>query len=117
MPDAAPMQTAADVSADGKWVLYMERSDRGNFDIYALPLDGAAPLPIATTTFNESSPSFSPDARFIAFTSDETGRSEVYVAPLGSPRAKRLRVDEWGLPATLGQSSPRTRLPDAGQSR
>jgi len=44
---------------------------------------------MATTAFNETQPSFSQDARFIAFTSDETGRPEVYVAPFGSPHAKR----------------------------
>jgi Tol biopolymer transport system component len=90
VPDAQSMQLASDVSADKKWLLYSERADRGNFDVHALPLDGGAPVPMATTAFNETQPSFSPDGRFIAFTSDETGRREVYVAPFASPRAKRL---------------------------
>jgi len=50
---------------------------------------------MATTAFNETQPSFSPDGRFIAFTSDETGRPEVYVAAFGSPGAKR-RVSTTG---------------------
>jgi serine/threonine protein kinase/Tol biopolymer transport system component len=90
VPEAAPMQLAADVSTDKKWVLYTERTGRGNFDVYAVPLGGGAPVPIATTAFNETQPSFSPDGRLIAFISDETGRPEVYVAPFASPHAKRL---------------------------
>ena len=100
VPDAPPMQMASDVSADGKWLLYAERSDRGPYDVYALPLDGGAPVPMATTAFNEGQASFSPDGRFIALTSDETGRTEVYVAPFASPHAKRLV-------STSGGSLPR----------
>jgi Tol biopolymer transport system component len=98
--DAAAMQMASDVSADGKWLLYAERSDRGTYDVHALPLDGGAPVPMATTAFNEAQASFSPDGRLIAFMSDETGRPEVYVAPFLSPSAKRIV-------STSGGSLPR----------
>jgi Tol biopolymer transport system component len=86
------------VSADRKWLLYAERSGRGNFDVYALPLGGGAPVPMAT--FNETQASFSADGRFIAFMSDETGPPEVYVAPFVSPTAKRIV-------STSGGSLPR----------
>jgi Tol biopolymer transport system component len=71
-----------DWSADGRYVVYWaDRADtRG--DIWVLPLEGTRePVPIARTKFNERRPRFSPDGRFIAYESDETGESEVYVQP------------------------------------
>ena len=41
------MQIPAGVSADGAWLLYAERGDRGTFDVLALPLKGGSPVPIA----------------------------------------------------------------------
>ncbi len=49
--------------------------------------------------FNESNGTFSPDGRFLAFDSDETGRREVYVQPFPDP------VDRWRV-STEGGSSP-----------
>ncbi|MBW1912474.1 MAG: PD40 domain-containing protein [Deltaproteobacteria bacterium] len=44
-----------------------------------LPLDGdRIPSPLLNTQFNERLPSLSPDARWLAYESDESGRTEVY---------------------------------------
>ena len=72
-----------DWSADGRFVLY---TFVGTFpatsDIWALPLFGdRKPLPVAQTEFAESQGTFSPDGRWIAYTSDETGQPNVYVQP------------------------------------
>jgi Tol biopolymer transport system component len=75
-------KTPGDWSADGKYVAYwVERADtRG--DVWVLPLEGARqPIAIARTKFNERRPRWSPDGRFIAYESDESGVSEVYVQP------------------------------------
>ena len=47
----------------------------------ALSLGGGHPKPILQSTFVLSYPEFSPDGRWLAYASDETGRNEVYVQP------------------------------------
>ena len=71
-------------SPDGRFLLY----DRG-FDLWVLPVDPPGePIPFARTEFAEVAPEFSPDGRWIAYTSDESGRPEVYVSPFRDPAAK-----------------------------
>ena len=66
------------------------------FDIMVRPLVGDTTLiPIAATAANELFPRFSPDSRWIAYASDESGRSEVYVKPYPGPGA-RLQVSDAG---------------------
>jgi Tol biopolymer transport system component len=61
-----------------------------------LPLEGAhTPAPLIATPFNESDARLSPDDRVIAFVSDDTGRSEVYIAPFPHA-APKYRVSAEG---------------------
>ena len=49
-------------------------------DIWVLPLEGRQkPLPFLITEFNERQARFSPDGRWVAYTSDESGQDEIYV--------------------------------------
>jgi hypothetical protein len=48
-------------------------------DVVAVPLATKAPIPVADTPFSERDAKFSPDGRWVAYSSDETGRDEVYV--------------------------------------
>ncbi|MGD8869388.1 MAG: hypothetical protein PVI01_17345, partial [Gemmatimonadales bacterium] len=65
---------------DGQTLLYREISPQTGFDIYALPLDGdREPRPVLVTPFNESSPELSPEGRWLAYVSDQSGRYEVYL--------------------------------------
>ena len=51
-----------------------------------LPLDGGAkPVALLNSTFNEGQGAFSPDMRWFAYVSDESGRNEVYVQPFNPP--------------------------------
>ena len=52
-----------------------------------LPLEGndRKPVPLVNTTFIELQGSFSPDARWFAYVSNESGRVEVYVQPFTPP--------------------------------
>jgi Tol biopolymer transport system component len=69
-----------DWSTDGRFAIYTREGKATNDDVYALPLDGARePIAIANSEFSESWGRLSPDGRWIAYTSDETGREEVYV--------------------------------------
>jgi Tol biopolymer transport system component len=79
-----------DVSRDGRLLLFGTSTSDTNTDIWMRPLDGSAqPQPLVETRFNEGGAQFSPDARWIAYSSNETGRFEIYVRSLqgsGPPR-------------------------------
>ncbi len=65
-------------SPDG--VLAYSEGIAGDGDIWVLPLDGERkPQEFLVTEFNERHPMFSPDGRWIAFTSNRSGQDEVYV--------------------------------------
>ena len=69
-------------SKDGKWLLYTTVDPVTKEDLWVVPMSGAEagkPEPFLTTNFRETDASFSPDGRFVAYVSDETGTSEVYV--------------------------------------
>jgi eukaryotic-like serine/threonine-protein kinase len=75
-----------DWSRDGRFLLYSQQDRRTKADLWALPLasDGTpagAPILFANTEFNEDQGRFSPDGHWIAYVSDESGRSEIYVQP------------------------------------
>jgi Tol biopolymer transport system component len=59
------------------------------WDIYVLPLEGDRKIiPFATSEFVEIAPRFSPDGRWIAYSSNESGRMEIYVRPFPGPGGK-----------------------------
>jgi Tol biopolymer transport system component len=67
-----------DWSADGRLLLY--RVDAASYDLWALPLEGdRKPFPVVQTNFDEMDGQFSPDGRWIAYGSNESGRFEIYV--------------------------------------
>ncbi len=51
---------------------------------------------IASADFAEQDPALSPDGRWLAYTSDETGRNEIYVRPFPSVDSTRVRVSADG---------------------
>ena len=92
-----------DWSRDGRFLLYTRQDPKTKADLWVLPLssDGApagAPRPFANTEFSEDQGQFSPDGRWIAYTSDESGRSEIYVQPFPAPvgRGSKTRVSRDG---------------------
>jgi serine/threonine-protein kinase len=65
-------------------------------DIWVFPLDGkSAPRALARTDADELQPSISPDGRWLAFTSNETGRSEVFVLSMDDP-STRVQITTTG---------------------
>ena len=78
-----------DWSRDGRFLLYNTVGPKGNVDIWAMPLDGTrTPVEILGTAFNEQHAQFSPDGQWIAYQSDKTGRSEIYVRPFAGSGAE-----------------------------
>jgi Tol biopolymer transport system component len=79
-----------DWSSDGRYILFHTRGDPKTLsDVWALPLSGdRKPIPVVQTQFRELEAVFSPDGRWIAYTSEESGRFEVYVTPFPGPGRK-----------------------------
>ena len=75
-------QIPFDFTPDGRFLLYGERHPKTGNDLLILPLEGERkPQPFLRTPFNETHARLSPDGRWVAYISNESGRAEVYVQP------------------------------------
>jgi Tol biopolymer transport system component len=96
-------QVATDSSSDGKWLVVEDNSRDTGRDLWVVSLDGKTQArPIARTRFQEWGGRLSPDGRWMAFVTDESGTSEVYVMPVSGVGDKK-RI------STAGGISPRWR--------
>lgn len=81
-----PGSQPASVSPDGRTLLVNRSADSTKSDIWLLPLEPKAePTVFRKTEFSEVAGSFSPDGRWVAYFSDESGEWEVYVTPFPGP--------------------------------
>jgi eukaryotic-like serine/threonine-protein kinase len=78
-----------DWSRDGRYIIESVVDPKTSYDIWVLPLFGdRKPFPYLTTEFDEGSAKLSPNGQWLAYTSDETKRIEVYVQTFPSPHGK-----------------------------
>jgi len=87
-----------DWSPDGRYLLYAARSRGTSLDLWVLPLagDNRKPWLYLKTEFDEDSGQFSPDGRFVAYNSNESGKNEIYVQPFPAPSGGKWRVSNEG---------------------
>ncbi len=96
-----PNETAeideADWSRDGQWVAYRTGTVSGVRDVFLRHLTGdTTRIPVSAGPADEYSPAISPDGKWIAYVSLESGREEVYVRPLADPSRARWQVSSAG---------------------
>jgi hypothetical protein len=73
-------KVSTDWSADGRFILFQAQDPRTNFDVWVLPLSGdQKPFPYLHGDFSEVQGRFSPDGKWIAYASNESGSWQVYV--------------------------------------
>jgi dipeptidyl aminopeptidase/acylaminoacyl peptidase len=75
-------------SPDGQTIAFLENNPETGQDIWTVGVADRKARPFLKTKANESAPKFSPDGHWLAYTSDETGRWEVYVQPFPGPGGK-----------------------------
>jgi serine/threonine-protein kinase len=83
-----------DRSPDERWVVYGTAPEPSR-DIYAVEIGSGVEVPLAANpNFSETAPSISPDGKWIAYVSDETGRPQVYVRPFPDFQSGRWQVSD-----------------------
>jgi serine/threonine-protein kinase len=92
---SARSQTPGSWSRDGTTLAFVEEGDSTGtgffqFDIWALSIGDRKTRALINTAANEMTPEFSPDGRWLAYVSNESGRSEVYVQPYPGPGERHL---------------------------
>ncbi len=94
----------SDWSADGRFILCLEVNPMTTIDLWAVPMDGEGkPWPWLNTPAAEEGASFSPDSKWIAYHSNESGRNEIYLQAFtpGAPASggkRRLSTDGGSIP-------------------
>jgi Tol biopolymer transport system component len=89
-------KSATDWSNDGRFIMFRSLGAGSGWDIWALPMNGERkPLAVVQTKFEERDAQFSPDGKWIAYQSDESGRFEIYLQrfPVGN---ERIRISPSG---------------------
>ena len=95
-------------SSDGRFLLYSSVSQGPTrFDLWVLPLKGdRKPFPFLRREHNQEQGQFSPDGRWVAYVSDESGRDEVLVRPFTAGAAG---ADQSSAVSKGGGTAPRWR--------
>ena len=85
-------------SPDGKWLVFQtDPAQSGAGDILGLrPGIDSAPVPLVATKFTELAPALSPDGRWLAYSSNETGAFEIYVVPFPNTRDAKWAISTSG---------------------
>ena len=104
IPDG--MRLPCDRTRDGRFLIYSEAASKTGFDLWMLPLTvKGAPIPLLRGESNERCGALSSDGRWLAYASDETGRSEIYVRAFSGTE---LTGSKWQI-SYNGGYSPRWR--------
>jgi len=84
-------------SPDGKWLVYRTGSTLSNRDIVGIrPGIDTVPVPVVATRYDEAAIAISPTGRLLAYQSDETGRTEVFLRPFPNTNGGKWLVSNGG---------------------
>jgi dipeptidyl aminopeptidase/acylaminoacyl peptidase len=96
-PEEAVIESALPMmpmSWSGDRLVYWTSDPKTGGDIWSVPLGGdRKPAPILATRADERNPQVSPDGKWIAYSSNETGRSEIYVRPFPTGQQTQVSVN------------------------
>ncbi len=109
-PDSLPMGEGEPLGRtwlpDGKGFLSAARTEANQRDIGVIELGPPVTRrPVVATKFDEKAPTLSPDGKWFAYVSDESGRSEIYVRPYPGPGGKYQVSTEGGAEPVWGHTA------------
>ncbi|MDX1675544.1 MAG: protein kinase, partial [Longimicrobiales bacterium] len=94
------------VLVPGGWLVYRQGGTTANRDIYGIrPGQDSAGRPLMATDADEKSPQVSPDGRWLAYMSDETGQTEVFVRPFPDISGGKWQISQGGGGSPLWSNS------------
>ncbi len=83
-------QAGESVTPDGRSLVFLQPNPGTNYDIMIVPVDRSGPpVPIVQTKGRETSARVSPDGQWVAYASNASGRSEIFVQGLLDGRGRR----------------------------
>jgi|RhiMethySRZTD1v2_1073278.scaffolds.fasta_scaffold42726_2 DNA-binding winged helix-turn-helix (wHTH) protein/Tol biopolymer transport system component len=83
------MKIGGNWTGDNRYIVYTGSDPKTKLDLWTLSVADRKPVPFLQTSFNEMHGQVSPDGRWLAYASDESGTWEVYVQTFPEPGAKR----------------------------
>ena len=83
--ESPQLKVPSDWSTDGRFLLYYTPDPKSGTDLWVWPRDTGVPVVFLKTEANELWGQFSPDGRWVAYQSNETGAFEIYVRPFSGP--------------------------------
>jgi len=90
-------QRANAVSPDGARLVFENETETAGYDLMLLSLTGTPHVePLLQTPFDERNASLSPDGRWIAYDSNESGQSQIYVRPFPNVANARYQISTGG---------------------
>jgi serine/threonine-protein kinase len=112
LTESSHSQEAASWHPSGKFLAFSELNSQNKWNLMILPMEGdeetgwkaGKPYSFSDTSFSEAVPMFSPDGRWIAYQSHQSGRNEVYVRPFPGPGGKWLISNGGGALPTWSQT-------------
>jgi Tol biopolymer transport system component len=95
--DAPENESPLDWSLDGRFLLYCVQDPKTAADIWVLPLGGERkPFPVLQSPFEEIQGQLSPDGRWLAYASNESGRYEIYIRPFADSSGGKWLISAAG---------------------
>ena len=104
--ESAHDKVANDWSRDAKYLSFQSNDPKTGWNLWAMPLDGSRePFVVLETPFDERGGNFSPDGRWLAYHSNQSGKYEVYVRPFVVPDSRTAAnpdVRQWQISTSGG---------------
>ena len=100
---------AVDISPDGNYILYMSLNWAGNsnstgWDILLLNRNkDKKPVGLLTKNYNEQIPQFSPNMKWISYSSDESGKLQIYIIPFNPDKPNSVTGGKWQISVDGGR--------------
>ena len=97
LTESSNAQWVEAIALDGKHLVFRELEPETRYDLHVLSLlDRRSSAPLIATEFNERGAEISPDGRYVAYQSDESGQYEIYVRPFPNVEDGRWPVSRNG---------------------